>query len=476
MGQGIDRQSVLNEFNGLELGDKRLVRRGRIMAMELSKDPSLSFPRAMKSSAALEGAYRFVNNPKVEGTEIAKCHIDSTWERSRGEPFVLSFEDTTEMRFGGNKKRAGLGELMNGGQGFFFHPCLIASVQEGVVTPLGLGSYELLVRDPKRTTPKSSKTRAKSDERESLRWITASRKAREHARKAGVRVIHVCDREADDYAWIDSVLSDNGSFIARRCKDRRVGKRTRNSETQQYLNKVAKEAPLIATRTASFEERTTSQGRRRRDPRSKRTTALNVYATTTTLLRPDHTSTKTKELKVNLVEVREVDPPKGEEPINWSLLTSEPIDSPDDVQRIVDAYRSRWLVEEYFKAIKTGCSYEQAQLESLHALHNALSLCLPMAWQLLLLRSIARDRPELDVETIIDPDCLWALRFIASKPDNDWGLKISEPFTAGVALRAIARLGGHLKRNGPPGWLTLARGYATLQDFIRTAKMVGAKM
>ena len=31
------------------------------------------------------------------------------------------------------------------------------------------------------------------------------------------------------------------------------------------------------------------------------------------------------------------------------------------------------------------------------------------------------------------------------------------------ALYAIAALGGHLKRNGPPGWQTLHRGY---QDLI----------
>ena len=104
---------------------------------------------------------------------------------------------------------------------------------------------------------------------------------------------------------------------------------------------------------------------------------------------------------MNLVEVCETKPPTGEKPIRWSLLTTEPVTTEEDVLRIVDAYRTRWLIEEFFKALKTGCAFERMQLESFHALHNALALCLPMAWQMLLLRAVARDKPELPAEAVL---------------------------------------------------------------------------
>lgn len=42
-------------------------------------------------------------------------------------------------------------------------------------------------------------------------------------------------------------------------------------------------------------------------------------------------------------------------------------------------------------------------------------------------------------------------------------LKLTKlPDTASEALRAIARLGGHIANNGDPGWLTLGRGFEKL--------------
>lgn len=75
-----------------------------------------------------------------------------------------------------------------------------------------------------------------------------------------------------------------------------------------------------------------------------------------------------KSLTLNVVEVREVDPPKNEAPVIWRLATTEPVDTEEQVAAVVDAYRQRWLVEEFFKALKTGCRFQQLQLESSRAL------------------------------------------------------------------------------------------------------------
>jgi hypothetical protein len=94
------------------------------------------------------------------------------------------------------------------------------------------------------------------------------------------------------------------------------------------------------------------------------------------------------------VEAREINPPENESPVHWRLVTTEPIDTNDEVAAVIDAYRRRWIVEEFFKALKTGCRYQQLQLESARALLIALSIETAIAWRMLLLRWLAHHEPE----------------------------------------------------------------------------------
>lgn len=113
------------------------------------------------------------------------------------------------------------------------------------------------------------------------------------------------------------------------------------------------------------------------------------------------------------------------------------------------------MIEEYFKAVKTGCQYEQRQPESAHALLNALAVLVPVAWRLLLLRHLAREsdtRPATDALTKTQVDVLKA---VAKKP-------LPKRPTVRDALLAVAALGGHIKNNGEPGWQVLGRGYRDL--------------
>ena len=139
------------------------------------------------------------------------------------------------------------------------------------------------------------------------------------------------------------------------------------------------------------------------------------------------------------------------------LLTSETITTADDALRVVDWYRARWVIEEFFKALKTGCAIEKRQLETFAALSNAVAFFGPMAWQLLLLRHQAQNAPDTDATTALPANLLRILPHIARKP-------LSATPTAREVFLAIAALGGHLKRNGEPGWQTLARGFEKLRD------------
>jgi len=161
-------------------------------------------------------------------------------------------------------------------------------------------------------------------------------------------------------------------------------------------------------------------------------------------------------VKVNVVRVHEIDVPEGEEPIEWLLATTESIATREDVVAIVNHYRARWIIEEFFKALKTGCALETRQFETRHALLNVLALSLVIAWQLLLLRHISRATPDAPATEALTPTQLNVLRACGS-------IVLGPKPTVCEALYAVARMGGHVRTNGAPGWLILARGMAKLR-------------
>jgi hypothetical protein len=133
------------------------------------------------------------------------------------------------------------------------------------------------------------------------------------------------------------------------------------------------------------------------------------------------------------------------------LLTSLPIDTDEAIAFAVDCYRARWMIEEFFKALKTGCQFEKRQLESAHSLLNALAIFAPVAWRLLLLRHLARSDKRAPASSALTLQQLEVLTAVAKKP-------LPRRPSARDAMLAVATLGGHLKSNGDPGWLVLGRG------------------
>jgi hypothetical protein len=109
--------------------------------------------------------------------------------------------------------------------------------------------------------------------------------------------------------------------------------------------------------------------------------------------------------------------------------------------------------------VKTGCAYSKRQLSNAHSLLLALALTLPVAWHLLLTRYLSRHSPDMPASVVLNPVQIALLRATATKQ------KLGEQPTIEQAYMSIARLGGHLPRNGLPGWKTLGLGYQTLLDY-----------
>lgn len=450
------RQTVVREFRRAKLADERLTKRLRGLASQLAANPMASFPTALKTEAELEGAYRFFNNARVTAEAILEPHIVESCRRALEAGEVLAIQDTSLMEFHGEVRRTGLGPLRKRGkgaaQGFLAHVTLGVAA-DGSRDPLGVLAMSTLVRGETKKK-RSAAARRRDPDNESGRWTRHVGLARERVGPS-VELVHVMDREGDSYGLIAAMVQAGERFVVRAAHDRAVSLPPElRGSAKEKLSRILEASPIIVEREVFLSRRRNkSPGAKRINPdRDARTARLAIRGVRVVVPRSQYADRSCPaELSLNVVHVVEVDAPAGDKPVEWVLLTTKPIDSPEHLLRVVDIYRARWLIEEFFKALKTGCRYEQRQLESLHALVNALAVLMPIAWQMLRARFWARTDAQRPAHLIFAPTTIEVLRAVCQPP-------LPPNPTVREALLAVARLGGHLKRNGEPGWQVLMQG------------------
>lgn len=452
---------VVSTLASARLGDPRRSRRLARMVAKLAAQPQASLPEAMGSESELEGAYRLANNTHVTLTALQEAHSAETARRARAAGRVLAIHDTTPCQFV-RADPAAVGYLNTGKPGFYAHYTLVAAADSR--QPLGVCHLEPIFRTQaprsrtsraKRVRPAGGAQTRKKPNREFERWQRGIADA--ETQLAGCEVIHVADRETDSYELMASCLEAQHRFVFRvRIPDRRA--QTLTGEAGALGELVARTEGVLTREVAlsTRKPRTAPRGAQAHPPRKARLATLRFSATRLELRRPRYLGRAfPASLALNVVRVWEIDPPSGEEPIEWLLFTSEPIDTPEQVAHVVDIYRARWLIEECNKALKSGCLYEERQFESRHALLALLAISLPIACEILALRTSVRENPDRPAPDVLSPLQIRILRRMGSRtlPDSP---------TARDVLLAVAALGGHQRSNGEPGWLVLQRGMTKL--------------
>lgn len=451
----VGRVPLVEEMGAGDLGDPRLnARRDRVLTV-LEQSPDAAFPKACADDAEIEGLYRFLRNPRVSWEALIEPHFHATQARCAALPEVLVLHDTTDMVFAGEGVRTGLVPLGKRRHGFWLHTALAVSA-EGLRAPLGLLALQPFVRAVRPAqTPKPSKVQRWADPtKESRCWAEGLRAVR--TRLAGTtRPIHVMDRAGDSYELLADLVAHQDRFVVRLAHDRQIETDTGCAALSTWHREPLGERQVtLAPRYAGDRPR---RMQRAFPARRGRVATLRVAARRVEIQRPRYgPATLPPRLALHVVAVWEPTPPAGLAPIEWQLLTTDPIATLTDVLRIVDTYRTRWVIEEFFKALKTGCAYEQRQLESFQTLLAALALLAPVAWQLLLLRHLAHLAPEGPPTVVLTAQQLAVLR--ASRP----GARLGPAPGVRAVMLAIAALGGHLTNNGNPGWLVLGRGMEKL--------------
>jgi len=437
---------------------KRLRERMVSSVRALQRAPDKSFPHAL-TPAGYTAFGRMLRNPRVlERTPFHEVCAD-TVRRLASLDRVLAVHDTSEMIFGGEVLRDGLTPLNTRNQGFLAHTCFAVGA-DGDRAPLGVLHIEAVVRSTARLPDKGGVNRYDDPTRESQRWHRGVQRAEAAVGRTGL-LLHLFDREADDYTLLIEMADAGRAFIVRQRADRVLGgdRVTESVRTVRHLVHVTA-VPVVgrATEISRRGKKRPPDQLKSHPPRDAREARLEVEAMRVSVQRPRPLATTLAPwLELNVVHVREVDVPAGQAPVDWWLWTSEPIDTAEQVLRVVDCYRARWVIEEFFKALKTGCRYEDRQLESFEALWIALALLLPVATRLLQLRYVARETPTRDAREVLPADAIEVLRASAR-------CRLSEAPNAHEILLAVAAMGGHIKGNGPPGWLVLWRGMRDLEE------------
>jgi len=378
----------------------------------------------------------------------------------------LNFVD----RFG-RKDFGRIGTYKSGARGL---KVITGYVLSAAGVPIGIGWQTFWARLKRRRQHSKSADvhRRKTHQKETRYWLETLKNAALHLLTAGCRKLWVLvDREGDSRPVLEALADGGFDFTVRSSADRLL---TRGANgRKRMLRAVMRIAPVMG----DYEVRVA-----RSDTRAARTPALIVRAKTVDLvLRERWSKSVTRILRVNVVWAKERIPPRGEQPLDWMLLTTAPIETLNDCLEVIRSYELRWRIEDFHKTWKSNhCRTEDSQLHSRHAATTFAILQAAVATRVEQLKHLHRQAPELPAQEVFSFEERRAIEVLAielvEEPLAAGGHRQSrlrapdpEKMTLGEAIDWIARFGGYIGKSsgGPPGAHVLGRGLLCVLDLAR---------
>lgn len=468
---------VIDEMKTANLKDERLNKRLEQVLSQLANRPTASIPAACGGRAEMEAAYRLFDNEKATFVNILIAHTDATRLRIAAEQVVVMAQDTTEVDVTRPEQHVeGAGPLDGGTRrGAFLH-LLHAFTPNG--TPLGTIQAEAWVRDEEAHCASMSRAERAStpiEDKESYRWLVALRQAREEAARCpGTRIVCVADSEADIYEVLVEGMAEprTADWIVRACQDRALDSQE-NGTAQKHLREEVAAEPVLFTHTIGVRGRKAKvncEHRGRRQPRESREAEVAVRAAQVTLRAPWRSDRKLSPVTVNVVLVSEVNPPDNDEPVEWILVTSMPVDDIEQVRQVIQYYCVRWMIEVFFRVLKSGCRVEERRFEHIDRLLTCLAVYLIVAWRTLYVCRLGRECPDISCEAVFEP-AEWKPVWKVVRGENP----PSQPPSLATMVRLVAQLGGYVnrKRDDPPGPQTVWLGLQRMHDFALCWQIFG---
>ena len=392
--------------------------------------------------------------------------VQQTREACRQYPVILVPQDTTYLDYGRQPGKRGLAPLYTSDQhqGMMQHSAL-------ALTPEGRLIGLLHTRHRNRVQVPDGETRAQRRARWSESDLWPETVAAIGRIGPETRVIHLADAAADDFKFFHACDVQGHGFITPAQHDRWT-----HGHTERLRSFMDRQSPACGTwiDLPARPAITTGPKSKQCPAQPARRARVEVRFAPVALDPPTNDPRYTQARRLHVVAVREVDAPEGVEPIDWVLLTSEPVMGAQDALRIITWYRFRWRIEEWHRAQKEGCRLESSQLQEAAALRRLAAITAIVAVRLIQLRDLADDPATADRPEALQHAMPWLwIAIVAMKA------KHADPttFTPRQFWRALARIGGHLGRQGDgrPGWRAIWRGYTKTDQWVHGAA-VAAKL
>jgi hypothetical protein len=448
-------------FGQAQLGDRRRTQRLVQLTDQLCKHPGGSLPAKLKSPKDLKALYRLCDRDEVTHAALLDSVRQAVLhEVNNHDDAILILHDSTELDYSTHKSLSEqLGRVGQGfKRGYLCHNSL--AVKPGGREVLGLVN-QILHRRPQVVKKESLLQRRSRESRESRLWLLGT---------AGLpgdpRLVDVVDRGGDTFEFLEHEVHSGRRFVVRAHHTRKVSAEPNAARAAtRPLHEYARSLRALGGRTTDV----TAQPRKGSRPaRPARHVRLLVSAAALEV-HPPHAKRGEhgrEPLPMWVVRVWEPDPPQDVEGIEWLLLTNEPIATLADAERVIGWYQTRWVIEEFHKAMKTGCAVEGLQFTDTARLEPMIALLSTVATTLLNLRAASQrtDAQTRCASSVIDRAYVEVL--------SAWRYGKVRNLTIHEFFFALARLGGHQNRRSDkrPGWLILWRGWTTLQAMLEGAE------
>ena len=469
---------VLDEMKSTDLSDKRLNHRLWEVLSQLAEHPTASIPAACGGHAEMTAAYRLFDNEKAAFEHILAPHTEATRERLTQHAVVLLVQDTSEVDVTRpNQPVVGAGPLDGETRrGALLH-LLHTFTPDG--TPLGTLHAVAWVREEEVICASMSRAERAAlpiEEKESFRWVETLRRASEEARHCpSTQLICIADSEADIYELLVEGTAEpcRADWIVRACQNRALQWKNGVQSGEKYVREQLLAQPVRFTQTIQVRGRKAKvacETRGRRQPRQSRETEVEVRAGRVTLRPPWRSDRRLPEVSLNVVLVREVDPPEDDEPVEWLLLTSLAVNEAEAVRLVIQYYCARWMIEVFFRVLKSGCRVEERRFEHIDRILSCLAVYLIVAWRTLYVCRLGRGCPEVNCEAVFEPaewKPVWKVVHRSEPP------RVPPPL--GEMIRLVAQLGGYVnrKRRDPPGPQSVWIGLQRVHDFALCWRLFG---
>ena len=440
------------EFAGLDFNSSRLEKRF-IRTMEtLAGQPDKSIWFSSENRAESKAIYRMLGNENLDREEILRSHRQATIRRMvQADKTILAVQDTTSLNYNTQTKMEGIGYISDKTLGVNIHSCLAVTVDGLVLGLLAQSSYNRTQPKDDTRTHDSKKVRL-LEEKESFRWIQTLGASTVDV-PPEVRIVTVCDREGDMYELFDEAEREGKAFLIRIVQNRKT------VENEKILDEIRKKE--------CFGRVKTTVARNSRKGLKEREAVFQIRYGSFAIKRPEILD-KVKHLKasqqVNVIYVREEQQEETIEPIEWFLMTNEPVEGYEAAYEKAVWYMQRWKVEQFHYVLKSGCTIEKLQERNMEKTTTLVLMYSIIATFIMNITYIARIHPQLPCTVCFEEDEWKVLYCTANKTKKP----PEKPYTIAEAVTYLSWLGGPKRApsDGPPGVKTIWIGLDKLNTLL----------